>query len=211
MSSNSAAAVRTHYQQAVEGFLDLLPALGEDDWRKPALGVWTVRDLVGHTSRALLTVESYLDSTRTTTDPSMKSALDYFRAGAVALADPGAVAERGRQAGAALGGHPATEVATIARRVLDLVERSEDDALVSTPAGGTMTLAGYLPTRTFELVVHSLDLASATGAGAPSQLTEPLTACLELAAQLAAERGGARDVLLALTGRQALPAGFSVV
>ena len=27
-----------------------------------ALGVWSVRDLIGHTSRALLTVESYLAS-----------------------------------------------------------------------------------------------------------------------------------------------------
>ena len=30
-------------------------------WAQLGLGEWTVRDLVGHTSRALTTVEAYLD------------------------------------------------------------------------------------------------------------------------------------------------------
>ena len=29
-------------------------------WDEPGLGEWSVRDLVGHTSRSFLTVESYL-------------------------------------------------------------------------------------------------------------------------------------------------------
>ena len=37
-----------------------------------------------------------------------------------------------------------------------------------------MTLVGYLPTRTFELVVHGLDLAAAVGADVPAQLAGPL-------------------------------------
>jgi uncharacterized protein (TIGR03083 family) len=190
--------------------VDSVSLLSEADWARPGLGVWTVRDLVGHTSRALLTVESYLDPAQSTDSPSVPDAAGYFRAAATALADPSTVAERGRQAGAALGDEPATAVAGIAERVLALVDDSPDNALVTTPVG-RMTLIGYLPARTFELVVHSLDLCAAVGTDIPTQLAGPLRACLQLAGQLAAEQGRAVDLLLALTGRQALPAGFSVV
>lgn len=202
--------VRADYRQAAEGFLALVSSLGPDDWTTPALGTWTVRDLVGHTARALLTVEAYLDPVRTTEQPSVADAAGYLRAAAAALADPAAVAERGRQAGAALGDQPSEAVAAITQRVLPLVDGSRDDALVTTPVG-TMTLVGYLPTRTFELIVHSLDLAAATGAGTPAALAGPLPGCLQLAARLAAEQGHGAPVLLALTGRRALPDGFSVL
>ena len=35
-------------------------ALVGDRWEAPGLGEWSVRDLVGHTSRSFLTVEAYL-------------------------------------------------------------------------------------------------------------------------------------------------------
>jgi uncharacterized protein (TIGR03083 family) len=203
--------VRMNYEQAVNGFIRLVTSVNGAHWSRPALGVWTVRDLVGHTSRALLTVESYLDPTSTTDDPSLPDAVAYFRAApAGTLADPQAVAKRGRQAGAALGDRPAAAVATIAERVLALVDGVDDDALVRTPIN-TMTLIGYLPTRTFELVVHSLDLAAATNVELPAELARVIPACLVLAAQLAGERDDAAMVLLALTGRRPLPDGFSVV
>jgi uncharacterized protein (TIGR03083 family) len=210
MGFGNASDARAHYRQAATGFVEILPALGHDDWGRPALGEWTVRDLAGHTSRALLTVESYLDPQRRAEQPSIGDASAYYRAASAALADPAAVAERGRQAGAALGDRPAEAVAAIAERVLALVDGSPDDALVTTPVG-TMTLTGYLPSRTFELVVHGLDLVAATGAAVPARLTGALPACVLLAAQQAVERGDGVDALLALTGRRALPAGFSVV
>lgn len=210
MDIRSGTEVRQDYRRAVEGFAALLQGLQPDSWERPALGVWSVRDLAGHASRALLTVESYLDPERRVDDPSIDDAVGYFRATAAALADPAAVAERGRQAGAALGDQPAAAVSSIVERVLMLVDSNEDEALVSTPVG-TMTLAGYLPTRSFELVVHSLDLSAATGAATPVQHAEPLAACLHLAAELAIDSGSASDVLLALTGRGPLPAGFSVI
>ncbi len=73
-----------------------------------------------------------------------------------------------------------------------------------------MPLSAYLPTRTFELVVHTLDLAAAIHApGEPP--TEPLAASLELAAGLALHSGRGVEVLLALTGRRTLAADFSLV
>ncbi len=72
-----------------------------------------------------------------------------------------------------------------------------------------MRLSGYLPTRIFELAVHSLDIARATGlsAGLPNEV---LAAATTLATQIAVELGEGEAVLLALTGRAELPHPFSV-
>jgi len=210
MTSADAAAVRQCFRDAATAFVDVVAAVGPDDWAKPGLGVWTVRDLAGHASRALVTVENYLAPVTTTAEPALRSAVDYFRAAAGGLADADAVAERGRQAGAALGEHPHATVAALAERVLALVDSSPDDALVTTPVS-TGTLLVYLPTRTFELAVHTLDLAAATGVALPAVLAGPLHASLRLAVDVAQMRGSTVDVLLALTGRRPLPEGFSVL
>src|SRR4051794_6362190 len=187
MTSESPAVVRQHFRDAAGAFVELLSAVGPQDWAKPGLGVWTVRDLAGHASRALITVESYLDGARTWQEPELRDAIAYVRAAGSGHADPGSIAERGRQAGAALGEDPHASVAEVAERVLALVDRSPDDAVVNSPLG-TMTLLGYLPTRTFELVVHGLDLAAATGVPRPARLAAPLRASLALATELAAAR-----------------------
>ena len=79
---------------------------------------------------------------------------------------------------------------------------------MTTIAGG-MRLADYLPTRTFELAVHTADLATALGA----PLAVPATAAaqaLQVVADLAVSGGRAGPLLLAATGRS--PAsGFSVL
>jgi hypothetical protein len=181
-------------------------ALVGDRWDRPALGEWDVRALVGHTSRSLLTVEAYLARPAATVD--VQSAADYFRATRDAAADP-AVAARGRDAGTALGGDPAAAVAEVAARVLPLVEARDGTEIVTTFAGG-MRLGDYLPTRTFELVVHTADLAAAL----VLPLDVPATAAtqaLQLLADLAVGDGLAGQLLLAATGRSGLPDGFSVL
>jgi hypothetical protein len=74
-----------------------------------------------------------------------------------------------------------------------------------------MTLIGYLPTRTFELAVHGLDLARAVGVPAPASLNPGIAASLELAGAIGAQLPSAGDLLLLLTGRAGLPGGLSVV
>jgi uncharacterized protein (TIGR03083 family) len=211
VTGTSASALRD-FQAAARAFVELLAQVQDDDWARPGLGVWTLRDLAGHTSRALLTVESYLDPATTTQQPSLADAEGYFAAAAAAgdRTDPAAIAERGRQAGITLGDDPAAAVAAIADRVLAIVDQADDNALVTTPMN-TMTLAGYLPTRTFELVVHTLDIAAAAGVRPTDALDRPLASCLALAARLAVAQGRGPEVLLALTGRRPLPAGFSVL
>jgi hypothetical protein len=74
-----------------------------------------------------------------------------------------------------------------------------------------MPLVDYLPTRTFELTVHSLDLARALGVDPPEVLTPAVTACCELAGGLAGRRPHAADLLLLLTGREHLPPGLTIL
>jgi len=175
-------------------------------WHEPGLGEWDVRSLVGHTSRALLTVETYLG--RPAAVVEVGSAAAYYGATRAAAAGPG-VAERGRQAGEALGADPVAAVAAIAARVVPLVTACEGTEVITTIAGG-MRLADYLPTRTFELVVHTADLAAAIGV--PAEVPPvPAARALELVAQLAVEGGVAGTLLRAATGREVLPPGFSVL
>jgi hypothetical protein len=52
--------VREAYRQAVQFFVQVVTQIPDDRWDFPGLGVWTVRDLVGHASRSLANVETYL-------------------------------------------------------------------------------------------------------------------------------------------------------
>ena len=191
-------------------------------WDQPGLGEWTVRDLVGHTSRSLVTVETYLDARAVGSsagsrpgpgagapgEVTVTSAVGYYAAVRQAVSSP-AVTERGRQAGAALGPDPAGFLAVLDARVQARVSAADDGAFVATAAGG-MRLADYLPTRTFELVVHTADLAAALDVvTVPPH--EALASAMHLAVQLAGENGDGVDVLLALTGRRPLPPGFTVL
>jgi len=199
--------IREAYEGAAGLFVNTVKQVGATQWEQPGLGVWTVRDLVGHTSRALLTVEMYLATPATQRE--VMRPVDYYLRVQGSLADPGSVAARGRAAGLALGPDPITAVQDIAARVLAQVQTASDAVLVSTPVGG-MRLIDYLPSRIFELTVHTLDLAAAL----PVMVTLPETVAavaLHLLADMALQPDKAAALLLAATGRRAWPAGFSVL
>ena len=200
------ARVRDAFAEAAAYFVATVARVPADGWDRPGLGEWSVRALVGHTSRALLTVETYLDAGAERVD--VPGPVEYFLVG-LATADHGAIAERGRQAGAALGDDPPGAVRALTERVVARVQRAADTDLVGTSAGG-MTLMAYLPTRVFELAIHTLDLAAALGvAGSLPDATAAVT--LDLVAALARRRGRDTDLLLAATGRGALPMGYTVL
>lgn len=183
------------------------PGGADARWGATALGEWTVRDLVGHTSRALLTVETYLGAPAGGVE--VRSAAEYFHRVTSSLGDPAAVAQRGRDAGLALGQDPVGAVRSLVERVIRRVDAAGPDDLVASPVGG-MSVAAYLPTRTFELTVHTCDLAAALGEPA----AVPATAAAETAALLgvlAAAAGNAGLLLRAATGRTVLPPGFTVL
>jgi uncharacterized protein (TIGR03083 family) len=199
------AESRQAFTDAADRFVRTVALVG-DRWDAPGLGEWDVRALVGHTSRSFLTVETYLDRPASTVD--VGSAAEYFRATRAAAAGP-EVAARGRDAGVALGPEPAAAVVEIAARVLRLLESRDGTELVTTIGGG-MRLEDYLPTRTFELAVHTADLATALGEP-PDVPATAATQALRLITELAVSDGRAGPILLAVTGRRGLPAGFSVL
>src|SRR4051794_14320346 len=123
---------REAFRSAARWFLSTVDHVG-DRWEQPGLGEWDVRALVGHTSRSFLTIETYLRQPATSVD--VASTADYYRATREMAVGP-AVTERGRAAGAALGPDPVAELATIAGRVLPLVEEQDGTALLTTLAGG---------------------------------------------------------------------------
>jgi len=195
---------RRAFADAAQWFVGTSALVG-DRWDQPGLGEWDVRALVGHTSRSFLTVETYLD--RPAGEIEVASAADYFRTTRAVAAGPDVTA-RGRDAGAALGSDPAAAVAEIAARVLRILDARDGTELLTTIVGG-MRLADYLPTRTFELAVHTSDLATALGE--PLDVPETAAAqALRLVAELALGDGRAGPLLLAATGRPR-PPGFSVL
>nr|BFE72922.1 hypothetical protein GCM10020092_062230 [Actinoplanes digitatis] len=133
-----------------------------------------------------------------------RSAPPELRAAAVA-----ASTEDAREAGAWLGDEAASRVSELTGLATTALAAVRDDDVIVTPAG-TMRVRDWLPTRTFELVVHGTDIAAATDLPfevAPEALAESVTQ----AAQIAAAVGDAAPVLRALTGRAQLPQDFSVI
>ena len=106
MGISSSDSVRSAFAEAAGAFVALVSQIQPGNWEQPALGVWNVRDLVGHTSRSLSTIEAYLGTA--SPGAELHGPVAYFLATRTAHADPEAIAQRGRDAGAALGDDPAT-------------------------------------------------------------------------------------------------------
>ena len=105
MSLDSWLEVRDGFTEAAQWFVRTVAQCDGTGWDAPALGQWSVRSLVGHTSRALITVETYVDRPRAIVE--VGSARRYFEMIFAAGGDDDAVAQRGRDAGVALGSDPA--------------------------------------------------------------------------------------------------------
>ncbi len=195
--------------EAVAAVVDRLP---REMYGKPALGDWDVRALVGHTARALSTVSTYL-AAPAPDHPTLDGAGAYFAlASRDAAADPGlstSIRDRGVEAGEALGTDPAAAFRAAVDTAVLALAAADDDRLVAV-RGGSMRLATYLTTRTFELTVHGLDLAAATG----EQIDLPFEAIqttLAILADTAAMVGTGPEVIVSLTGRAPLNPGFTLV
>lgn len=197
------------FASAAHSFAALVRRLPAHAWDGPGLGDWDLRALVGHASRSLITVSTYLRAPAEREDVAT-AAEYYLKVTPAALGiDPAAVAERGRQAGRDLGDDPVATVDRLVARALADVDAAADP-LITVIGGLGIRLRTYLPTRTFELAVHGLDIARAVGLShdLPADVLGEATA---LAGQIALASGHGAAVLLALTGRAALPPDFSLV
>lgn len=198
------------FARAAGWYVDLVGSITDDEWDRPGLGEWSVRELVGHTTRALLTVTDYLvdGDEAMALDIEVDGVVEYFH---LALAPPdiaAAIAQRGRDMAADLGDDPATAVRAHAERTLAAVAGASDEAVCRTIAG-VMWLSDFLDSRIVELILHGLDLCRALDRpldppGGPAQRVLDI-----LAASVGrADRGA---VLLALAGRTPLPSGYTAL
>jgi hypothetical protein len=203
------AATVTAFESAARSFAGLVHRIPADGWDGPGLGEWDMRSLVGHASRSLITVSTYLETSAEHEDVATPQ--DYYAgiADYMSSTDAEAITERGRQAGRDLGDDPAQAIDDLVESVLaDLATAA--DPLVAVIGGLGIRLHTYLPTRTFELAVHSLDIARAAALSfdLPDIVLDEATV---LAARIAVTTGRGSEVLMSLTGRRVLPPGFSVV
>jgi len=175
-------------------FVEAVAAVPRDRYAQKWSDEWRVLDLIGHGNRAnVLPVEYYERPVPTLAPEALH---EYLL--------PENIAARGREAVAALGDDPASAVRAASDRALAVIASAPDDAIVGTPFG-ERSLAGYLPSRTAELVLHGLDLDTAVEPPA-----EALADCAAFLATQAVGRGRGADLVRALSGRGNLEPGFSV-
>jgi hypothetical protein len=202
-------AAGTAFESAARSFAGLVRRIPDDAWDGPGLGVWDLRALVGHASRSLITVSTYLQTTAAREDVATPQ--EYYVRIADYMSDAGAeaIVERGRQAGRDLGADPVGAVDELVGRVMGELETA-GDPLIEVIGGLGIRLHTYLPTRVFELALHGLDIARATGLSfeLPADVLDVATV---LAARIGVETGRGVTLLMSLTGRETLPPGFSVV
>jgi uncharacterized protein (TIGR03083 family) len=198
----------TDFETAAHSFLDLVADVPPAKWNEPALGVWDVRSLVGHTARAITTVETYL-SADPAAEVTTKDAEGYYSEVFNVYTDNDAIAARGVEAGKALTESSGAEFEAALNRALALIQSSGPDRIVAIGPIG-IPLREYLRTRVFELVVHSMDIAKAVGVthGIPSEVVANVA---DLAARVAVRKGNGEEILFALTGRRPLPPRFSIL
>ena len=198
------------YAEAARVVTDLVERIPPDAWDGPGLGEWDLRSLVGHASRSFVTVLTYLERPAEREDvPDAEGYYALLPSMTGEGFDQAAVAQRGRDAGAALGDDPAAAFRDLADRAVAAARAADPDALIETIAGG-LRVASYVPTRTVELVVHGHDIAHATGLDVAFSETTTAEVATVLA-RTGVRLGHAELLLGALTGRASLPPGFSVV
>ncbi len=190
---------REAFREAADYLVAAAHEVPERAWGAPGLGEWNIRELLGHACRSFLTFADYVSETPPAA-VEIDNAIEYYEwFQRIPLADRDAITQRGRDAGAALGADPVAATVELRARALDALDAAPDDRIMKT-AGGAMVVSEYLRTRTFELVVHTIDLRHAIGR--PIEPPERAAAeVLEILSELTQRGKHVSRVVAMLTGR----------
>ncbi|AEV86363.1 hypothetical protein ACWT_5345 [Actinoplanes sp. SE50] len=204
---------RRTFRSAAIAYAGLVADLPAGRLDEPGLGDWTLRELLGHTvSSALRQVPKVLAAPAPQVEvATAEGYFAYARSAPEELvaAAHAASAEDAKASGELLGDDPAGHVSTLIGRATEALSQVRDDDVITSAAGG-MRVRDWIPTRTFELVVHGLDAAAATGVEFDLPV-EVLAESLILATRTGLGIGAGVPLLRALTGREQLPPGFTIV
>ncbi|MDA0797890.1 MAG: maleylpyruvate isomerase family mycothiol-dependent enzyme [Chloroflexi bacterium] len=195
------------FRQAGSFFADTVEKISSSQWDESALGVWNVRDLVGHTSASLGRVAEFSKQRADKVD--IASAAQHYHVSLAAQGINDAIADRGREAGQELGDEIAATIRTSLNKALTALDAVPDGTIIAYPNGG-IKLEHYLETRVLELTVHTLDILAATGIEVEPP-REALSCTLHLLADLAVDSGYGGQLALLATGRGVIADRFSVL
>ena len=197
------------FESAARSFAGLVHRIPGDAWDGPGLGDWDLRSLVGHASRSLITVSTYLQTPAEREDVATPQEY-YARIRAVASnAGADAIVERGRQAGRDLGADPAPP-STISLSACwaswpEAGTRSSRSSAGSASGCTHTCRPGRSSSRCTAWISHGQRVFRSP---CPRMCwTRPQ--CWRPGSRVAT--GDGETVLLSLTGRAALPPSFSVV
>jgi uncharacterized protein (TIGR03083 family) len=200
-------SVREGFDEAAECFVAVVGGISPAQLDAPATSMWSVAELVGHTTRAFLATETVLGTPIDPTSRPLAGAADYYRAALSLKGVHDGINERARAAGAALRGDPFTAVRADADRVAPLVASTPLNREVQHFAG-RIAFGEYLRTRVVELVLHTVDLELALGLE-PSAPPSAAVVTRDLMAELV-DRADPLVAACVLTGRRT-PAGCNVL
>jgi len=110
------------FEEAARWFVALIEHIEPHAWRQPALGVWDVQLLVGHTARALIATTRALGKPATTAE--LTHPIDYLRWSLGA--SPQAIVDRAAATAAALGDAPIAAVAGLADEAIAAVAQASE-------------------------------------------------------------------------------------
>lgn len=170
------------FEVEAQAINDTLAGVPDDAWDRPALGEWSIAELVAHLVRVATRVDAYLAVEVDASEPTVDR-VGYFRVDLAAAAP--AIAQRAQEDAAGM------DPATLVRRFAEGWQASAaragglaPDHLLATPHG-VMRLDEYLATRVLELVVHHGDLRAALdlppaapSPPGPARMTHDLLAAL---------------------------------
>jgi uncharacterized protein (TIGR03083 family) len=200
------AGVIVHFKLAALELCTLVDRVPADRLDGPGLGEWSLRELIGHASRAISTVTDYLALPEPAA-ATVQSASEYLEVVLRRQGDDEAIALRGKAAAQQLGDDLPGALARLASAAIAAVDAADPERRIAigtaaaAGAGIAMPLDEYLRTRVFELTVHGVDIADAAGL----EWTPPtahLIDALHLAAVNASARHRGVEALRILTGRR---------
>jgi Mycothiol maleylpyruvate isomerase N-terminal domain len=164
----------------------------------PATDAWTLRELVAHASRGLLTIETTVAAPVDPAAQLIESATAYFALAMSATQVHAGIEQRARDAAATVGDDPGGYVRAALARVAPLVAATPLDFEVQ-HAAGRLRFEDYLATRVVELTLHTADIQLAIEV--PVEFPEAPSAITRDVLVLLVGRADALAVACALTGR----------
>jgi uncharacterized protein (TIGR03083 family) len=195
------------FRAAATFFSDTVDKITSSQWDEPALGVWNVRDLVGHTNATVASVAEFAPNRAD--NANVQSAAQHYHISLAAEGIDDSIAEEGKTAGQELGDDVSESIHQTQDTSLAALNAVPDGTVIGYYHGG-IKIEHYLEMCVLELTIHTLDIISATGI----ELDPPpaaLSSTLHLLADLAVDSGFGGQLALLATGRGVIPDRFSVL